>query len=246
MDDNAETQPPQQQSSALQPAPARRITSVPLSSTNFASWSRSVRLYLGARGKLCWLSGDVAKPDGKDASKLEQWEMDNYRVVIQFDGSTSVYEPYKRNCISYPEDRLCADLLWEPQQPWEEELAQHKSLADVQGMTPIIAKAINTQLEEQRVYQFLMGSGPKFQGLCTQILNTTPLPSLGSVYAMVEESKRRHQLTLTVPPAFGSSSDQMAFTVSSRQRGHRSSGTPNVCAYCKATPMTVVGNYTLS
>ncbi|GFY81373.1 hypothetical protein Acr_01g0011820 [Actinidia rufa] len=81
MDDNTEAQPPQQQSSVLQPTPARRITSVPLTSTNFASWSRSVRLYLGARGKLCWLSGDVAKPDGKDVSKLEQWEMDNYTIL---------------------------------------------------------------------------------------------------------------------------------------------------------------------
>ena len=61
-------------------SPAQRVTSVLLNGQNFAAWSRSLRLYLGGRGKLSWLSDKEPKPAETDAQRA-QWDMDNYTIL---------------------------------------------------------------------------------------------------------------------------------------------------------------------
>jgi hypothetical protein len=61
-------------------APAQRITSALLNGRNFAAWSRSLRLYLGGKGKSGWLLGIEKQPDASDAKRI-QWDMDNCTIL---------------------------------------------------------------------------------------------------------------------------------------------------------------------
>ena len=61
-------------------APAQRITSVLLNGQNFASWSRSLRLYLGGKGKSGWLLGIEKQPATTDPKRI-QWDMDNCTIL---------------------------------------------------------------------------------------------------------------------------------------------------------------------
>uniref|UniRef100_A0A2N9ED05 Integrase catalytic domain-containing protein n=1 Tax=Fagus sylvatica TaxID=28930 RepID=A0A2N9ED05_FAGSY len=61
-------------------APAQRITSALLNGRNFAAWSRSLRLYLGGKGKSGWLLGIEKQPAASDAKRI-QWDMDNCTIL---------------------------------------------------------------------------------------------------------------------------------------------------------------------
>jgi hypothetical protein len=51
-----------------------------LNGRNFAAWSRSLRLYLGGKGKSGWLLGIEKQPVASDAKRI-QWDMDNCTIL---------------------------------------------------------------------------------------------------------------------------------------------------------------------
>ena len=60
--------------------PAQHITSALLNGRNFAAWRRSLRLYLGGKGKSRWLLGIEKQPAASDAKRI-QWDMDNCTIL---------------------------------------------------------------------------------------------------------------------------------------------------------------------
>lgn len=60
--------------------PVHRITSVLLTGRNFAAWSRSIRLYLGGRGKSGWLLETEIQPPADDPKRV-QWGIDNCTLL---------------------------------------------------------------------------------------------------------------------------------------------------------------------
>ncbi|GFS44584.1 hypothetical protein Acr_00g0091130 [Actinidia rufa] len=66
--------------SLSQHTPGARITCELLNGKNFAAWSRSVRLFLGGKGKSGWLLGTITKPNATDP-KFVQWEIDNCTIL---------------------------------------------------------------------------------------------------------------------------------------------------------------------
>ncbi|XP_059639077.1 uncharacterized protein LOC132281384 [Cornus florida] len=59
---------------------AQRVTSVLLNGRNFASWARSLCLYVGGKGKSGWILGTENRPDIKDP-KYAQWDIDNCTIL---------------------------------------------------------------------------------------------------------------------------------------------------------------------
>ncbi|GFY82606.1 hypothetical protein Acr_02g0008460 [Actinidia rufa] len=101
-------------------------------------------------------------------------------------------------------------------------LAQYEPLSEFTTEGGIAAR----RLDRQHTYQFLMGLKPEFEALHTQIVNTTPMPSIFEAFAMLDGDKRRHRiLQLPLPPVTESTiPDQMALAASgSRFYGGRSS-----------------------
>ncbi|XP_057482639.1 uncharacterized protein LOC130769350 isoform X2 [Actinidia eriantha] len=80
-----------------------------------------------------------------------------------------------------------------------------------------------------------MGLKPEFEALRTQIVNTTPMPSLFEAFNMLDGDERRHRLLQLPPPPVIESTipDQMALAASgSRFSGGRSSSGRAPCSFC--------------
>ncbi|GFZ01046.1 hypothetical protein Acr_14g0006810 [Actinidia rufa] len=72
--------PPRPDFFLSQHTPDARFTCELLNGKNFAAWSRSVRLFLGGKGKSGWLLGTITKPNAT-YPKFVQWEIDNCTIL---------------------------------------------------------------------------------------------------------------------------------------------------------------------
>ncbi|GFY93013.1 putative methyltransferase family protein [Actinidia rufa] len=243
--------------------PGARITCELLNGKNFAAWSRSVRLFLGGKGKSGWLLGTITKPNATDP-KFVQWEIDNctilgwlfnsmepriYHVFMYHDMVSLLWSSLtKMHAHAHNEARIfelyreihqasqaslslsVADYFAYLQSRWEE-LAQYEPLSEFTTEGGITA----CRLDRQHTYQFLMGLKPEFEALCTQIVNTTPMPSIFEAFAMLDGDERRHRLLQLPPPPVTESTipDQMALAASgSHFSGGRSSSGWAPCSFC--------------
>ncbi|GFY92662.1 hypothetical protein Acr_08g0010580 [Actinidia rufa] len=115
------------------------------------------------------------------------------------------------------------------QTKWEE-LAQYEPLSDFPSDGAVESK----RLDRRHTYQFLMGLKSEFETLRTQILSTSPLPSLYEAFAIVDGDEQRHHL---LPSLFLLESspivpDQRAFAASL--------GTQLYCQHCRK-PSHLIG-----
>ncbi|KAF6151914.1 hypothetical protein GIB67_010488 [Kingdonia uniflora] len=126
---------------------------------------------------------------------------------------------------------------------WEE-LTVYTSLTDITpntGMTPEIVVVIHKREKKQKDRQFLIGLQYEFECICTQVLNTSPLPSLGEAYALIEKHEHHGKLSskVLVVSNAPSSADQMAFAANFRSSSY--SGCARSIAPSGRTPVVVTG-----
>jgi hypothetical protein len=242
-------------------APAQRITSALLNGRNFVAWSRSLRLYLGGKGKSGWLLGIEKQPAASDAKRI-QWDMDNctilgwmfnsmderiYNTFMYHDtvnglwtalcqmyahahNDACIFELYQD--VSHASQAalglLVVDYFGYLQSRWEE-LAQYEPLSDFPAEA---ASIVVTRLGRQHTYQFLLGLKPEFEALRTQILNTSPMPSLYEAYATIDNDERRRRLGPPISTTVSASpviAEQMASAANS---GPRSPSWWPICHHC--------------
>ncbi|PSR86087.1 U2 small nuclear ribonucleoprotein [Actinidia chinensis var. chinensis] len=234
--------------------PAQRVTSVLLNGKNFHAWSRSFQLYLGGKRKTRWILGKEPKPAESDP-KFDEWISDNciilgwmfnsmedrvYHMFMYHDtvhglwtalsqmyaharNESRIFELYRE--ISHSSQTSLglsiADYFGYLQTIWEE-LAQYEPLSDFPSDGAVESK----RLDRRHTYQFLMGLKSEFEALRTQILNTSPLPSLYEAFAIVDGDERRRRLlpSLSLPESPPIVPDQRAFA--------SSSGTHLYCQHC--------------
>ncbi|GFY95250.1 hypothetical protein Acr_10g0006350 [Actinidia rufa] len=192
--------------------PAQRVTSVLLNGKNFHAWSRSFQLYIGGKRKTRWILGKEPKPVESDP-KFDEWVSDNciilgwmfnsmedrvYHMFMYHDtvhglwtaltqmyaharNESRIFELYRE--ISHASQTTLglsvADYFGYLQTRWEE-LAQYEPLSDFPSDGAVESK----RLDRRHTYQFLMGLKSDFETLRTQILNTSPLPSLYEAFAI--------------------------------------------------------------
>ncbi|GFZ07959.1 hypothetical protein Acr_19g0008960 [Actinidia rufa] len=113
-----------------------------------------------------------------------------------------------------------ADFFGYLQTRWEE-LAQYEPLSDFPSDGAVESK----RLDRRHTYQFLMGLKSDFETLRTQILNTSPLPSLYEAFAIVDGDERRRRLLPSLSESPIIVPDQRAFAASS--------GTHLYCQHCR-------------
>ncbi|GFY80988.1 hypothetical protein Acr_01g0007970 [Actinidia rufa] len=157
--------------------PAQRVTSVLLNGKNFHTWSRSFQLYLGGKRKTRWILGKEPKHAESDPS-FDEWVSDNCIILGWMFNSMEdrVYHMFMYHDTVHG---LCPDTRWE-------ELAQYESLSDFPSDGAVESK----RLDRRHTYQFLMGLKSEFETPRTQILNTSPLPSLYEAFAIVNGDER--------------------------------------------------------
>uniref|UniRef100_A0A2N9IGT2 Integrase catalytic domain-containing protein n=1 Tax=Fagus sylvatica TaxID=28930 RepID=A0A2N9IGT2_FAGSY len=216
-------------------APAQRITSALLNGRNFAAWSRSLRLYLGGKGKSGWLLGIEKQPAASDAKRI-QWDMDNCTILGWMFNSMNerIYNTFMYHdtvnglWTALSLGLSVVDYFGYLQSRWEE-LAQYEPLSDFPAEA---ASIVVTRLGRQHTYQFLLGLKPEFEALRTQILNTSPMPSLYEAYATIDSDERRRRLGPPISTTVSASpviAEQMAFAANS---GPRSPSWRPICHHC--------------
>ncbi|GFS37070.1 hypothetical protein Acr_00g0049570 [Actinidia rufa] len=160
--------------------PAQRVTSVLLNGKNFHAWSRSFQLYLGGKRKTRWILGKEPKP-AESNPKFDEWVSDNCIILGWMFNSMEnrVYHMFMYHDTVHG-FVVCVD----PDTKWEE-LAQYEPLSDFSSDGAVESKC----LDRRHTYQFLMGLKSEFETLRTQILNTSPLPSLYEAFAIVDDQR---------------------------------------------------------
>ncbi|GFZ18609.1 hypothetical protein Acr_27g0003480 [Actinidia rufa] len=225
--------------------PAQRVTSVLLNGKNFHAWSRSFQLYLGGKRKTRWILGKEPKSAESDP-KFDEWVSDNciilgwmfnsmedrvYHMFMYHDtvhglwtaltqmyaharNESRIFELYRE--ISHASQTSfglsIADYFGYLQTRWEE-LAQYEPLSDFPSDGAVESKC----LDRRHTYQFLMGLKSEFEALRTQILNTSPLPSLYEAFAIVDGDELRRRLlpSPSLPESSPIVPDQRAFAATS-------------------------------
>ena len=210
-----------------------------------------------------WIFGTEPKPALSDPA-FAQWDIDNYTILGWIFNSmedriyhmfmfhdtvsslwTSLTQMYAHECNDSRIFELyrdvaqasqatlglsVADYFGYLQSRWEE-LAQYEPLSE---FPTDAAKIALRRLNRHHTYQFLMGLKPEFESLRTQILNTSPMPSLFEAFATIDGDERRRRLLQ--PPALPKPSpvpDQRALAAPSgpftRPPG---SGNRPFCTHC--------------
>ncbi|GFZ19458.1 hypothetical protein Acr_28g0001630 [Actinidia rufa] len=234
---------------------AQRVTSVLLNGKNFHAWSRSFQLYLGGKRKTRWILGKEPKPAESDP-KFDEWVSDNciilgwmfnsmedrvYHMFMYHDtvhglwtaltqmyaharNESRIFELYREvsHASQISLELSVADFFGYLQTRWEE-LAQYEPLSDFPSDGAVESK----RLDRRHTYQFLMGLKSEFETLRTQILNTSPLPSLYEAFAIVDGDERRRRIlpSLSLPESSSIVPDQRAFAAAS--------GTHLYCQHCR-------------
>ncbi|GFZ16805.1 hypothetical protein Acr_26g0000750 [Actinidia rufa] len=193
--------------------PAQRVTSVLLNGKNFHAWSRSFQLYLDNCIILGWMFNSMED---------RVYHMFMYHDTVHglwtalkqmyahARNESRIFELYRD--ISHASQPalglLVADYFGYLQTRWEE-LAQYEPLSDFPSDGAVESK----RLDRRHTYQFLMGLKPEFEALRTQILNTSPLPSLYEAFAIVDGDERRRRLlpSISLPETSSTVPDQTAF-----------------------------------
>ncbi|GMQ10820.1 hypothetical protein CsSME_00053676 [Camellia sinensis var. sinensis] len=188
--------------------------------------SRSIRLYLGGRGKSGWLLETVTQPPADDPKRI-QWDIDNCTLLGWL--FNSIEEHIYNEALGF----TVAKFFRYFQSCWKE-LAQYEPLSD---FPTVAAPIMSACLARQHTYQFLIGLKPEFESLYFQILNTSPMPSLYEAIATIDNEECRRRLIqpvtplLSFVPASSSVSDQMALA---SKFSSRASSSKVICHHCGA------------
>ncbi|XP_071739001.1 uncharacterized protein [Rutidosis leptorrhynchoides] len=114
-----------------------------------------------------------------------------------------------------------------------------------------IGKAIGIMRDKERLYDFLMGLNEEYNAIRTQILSSTPIPSVGAAFHLVSQDEQQRmignsrnnnteasaiQVTGRNMRASGKPSSQYAY-----KRDERIKAEEKECTYCKKSGHTVDG-----
>ncbi|XP_043705378.1 uncharacterized protein LOC122655231 [Telopea speciosissima] len=220
--------------------PGTVLVTVPLNGCNYPTWRRAMRMALFAKNKMMFVDGSLVRPSSL-ASDVQIWDRCNFMVlswilnvltqtitdsVIYAETASSVWqdleERYSRShaprifqlkrsiaTIQQGTDSLAVyftrlKVLWD-------ELASCTSAPSCACGTP---GSLHSTVQQERVYQFLMGSLILMPPLRSQILSTDPLPEVNQTYHILLQEEQQRALSL--PPVLSDTAD-MAVLRSSQQ-----------------------------
>ncbi|KAL0411948.1 UNVERIFIED_CONTAM: hypothetical protein Slati_3784500 [Sesamum latifolium] len=190
--------------------PGMSLISVLLAGRNYLSWSRSIRLALGAKQKLGFIDGTYGKPSG-NKNEIEQWERVDCMVVswllnsifkdiaeaflyttsardlwqeleAQFGDSNGLmlYEIQREIASLTQGDMTISDYYTKLKKLWDE-LAHFTTLPKCSCGSSKVLADLNVFTQ---LMQFLMGLGDVYDHVRSQVLLMDPLPSIGKTYSM--------------------------------------------------------------
>ncbi|KAK9706955.1 hypothetical protein RND81_07G163400 [Saponaria officinalis] len=168
-----------------------KITTILTGSENYPLWKRQMEQALSAKRRLGYVTGKVTKPK-EDEEKIETWTMANNQVI------TWILQNLNRESYEVTQnERTIEEYYTELQMIWDE-LENMSSLPAINKITTEMAeylKAVATQVEEMKLFQFLNGLDKSYGILRSNILLMDPLPSVEhTVSLMLQEEMQTNNV----------------------------------------------------
>ncbi|KAL0444024.1 UNVERIFIED_CONTAM: hypothetical protein Slati_2125100 [Sesamum latifolium] len=208
--------------------PGMGLVSVPLDGTNYHSWSRAVRLALGAKQKLSFIDGNSHKP-AAGSNELEQWQRTDYMVISCLLNSVSkeiaeafIYAPSARDLWVDLHDSFGESngpLLYQIQREISSISQGDQTISvyftrlkkfwdELACLNPLptcscgSSKALADMTSSSQLIQFLMGLNDAYDHVRNQILLMEPLPSIGKAYSMTLRLEKKREVHSNFPSSW--------------------------------------------
>ncbi|KAM2947598.1 hypothetical protein FF1_034710 [Malus domestica] len=239
------------------------ITPDKLDGSNYSSWSQSVRIYITGRGKWSYVSGTKMAPAEADAlyaiweeenamvqswllnsmtrdvraiflrlsTAKDVWDAVTQTYSIEKDAS-KLYELRRQALVTRQNGEPLSAYYGKLQQIWQEidflRPGKLKCAADIATR--------ETEISEERLYDFLAGLDPHLDHVRSQVLTQTTLPSVRAAYALVNAEASRQTIMLVGPQVEGSAMvaapSRFPRGVSNSRLGGSKTTDTRKCTYC--------------
>ncbi|XP_019259221.1 PREDICTED: uncharacterized protein LOC109237378 [Nicotiana attenuata] len=193
--------------------PSTCLVQVPFSGIGFGGWKRNMIVALSAKNKIAFIDGTCSKP-ADDAPELRLWNRCNNMVISclkhlnQLEkrygtvNGTKVFEIKKELASNCQGSLDIASYFNKLKKLWDELAFIRKNR--VSSCNCAAKSSLQQELEEDKVYQFLMGLNETYVGIRGNLLMMQPLPSLDTVYnILLQDESQRH---VNSTPQFNSES----------------------------------------
>ncbi|KAL2246003.1 UNVERIFIED_CONTAM: Retrovirus-related Pol polyprotein from transposon TNT 1-94 [Sesamum indicum] len=223
--------------------PGLSLVSTLLDGSNFFSWSRSIKIALGAKMKLNFINGEGVKP-AEGSKEIEQWIRTDYMVTSWILNSISkdivesfLYTNTSRELWLELESRFGqtnGPMIYQLKRDLSSTLQGSMSVStyfsklkrlwdELACITPIAQCTCGAAKESadikvaDQLIQFLMGLNENYDHVRNQILMMDPLPNVSRAYSMVLRVEKQREVTL----GQSHNSQQMAMPVFKRNENQR-------------------------
>ena len=200
-------------------SPGSNLVSMVLTGDNYNSWSRAMTIALSAKNKMGFVTGDIQKPQSTDVTYtpwvrvnnmilswiLNSIHQDLVPTVLYTESVAEVwtdlrerFSPSNGPRIFHLEQKICTleqgedgiTRYYNNLRRYWDELNNLEPLPNCSCEARIL---FVTQLENRRLYQFLMGLNPKYSNVVSQVLLMNPLPTVAKAYSLtLQDESQRH------------------------------------------------------
>ncbi|XP_020411497.1 uncharacterized protein LOC109946852 [Prunus persica] len=201
--------------------PGLMLVPIKLNGTNYPSWSKSMLHALTAKNKVGFVNGSVQPPvETKQPTEYALWnqcnsmilswlahsvEPDLAKAVVHAKTVHQVWQDFKdqfsqknaptiyqiqKSIASLSQGTMTVSDYYKKLKDLWDELETYQTPLTCNEM-----KAHNTQKEEDRMMQFLMGLNDTYNGVRGNILMMSPLPNVRQAYSLVVQDETQQQIT---------------------------------------------------
>nr|BAB08885.1 retroelement pol polyprotein-like [Arabidopsis thaliana] len=199
--------------------PGTLITSVVLNGDNYNEWSEEMLNALQAKRKTGFIDGTIQKP-ASDSPDFENWKTVNSMIVgwirvsiepkvkstvtfisdahllwdelrqrFSVTNNVRVHQIKAQLASCRQEGQTVIDYYGRLCNLWDELKNYQASAVCPHGS---VLTAIVKERDDEKLHQFVLGlDSARFSGLCTNLINMDPLPSLGVAYSQVIREEQR-------------------------------------------------------
>ncbi|KAL2246098.1 UNVERIFIED_CONTAM: hypothetical protein Sindi_2878000 [Sesamum indicum] len=201
------------------------LVSAPLDGNNFLTWSRAIKLALGAKQKIGFVDGSYTKPQ-ENKEEMDQWKTVDCMVASWLLNSISkeiseafmytssaqdlweqlearfgdsngpmLYDIQRRISSLSQGDMTISAYFTKLKKLWDE-LAH---LDPLPNCSCDASKLLASQESSRQLIQFFMGLEDTYDHIRSQILLMEPLPTIGKAYSMLLRIEKQRQVHIAAP-----------------------------------------------
>ncbi|XP_057971056.1 uncharacterized protein LOC131159875 [Malania oleifera] len=191
---------------------------------NYREWAQSIKLVIDGRGKLDFLISETRRPPPTDAVASQKWRSENslmtsclMNTMKPTIGKTYLFLPTAKNvldvvCETYSDAENASQIFKLKTQLWltkqgDREVTEYyiKMLGLWQKLDLSCEEEwectgdsvrFKKKMENERVFEFLLGLNRELDDLRSKILGCRPLPTIREVFSEVRREESRRNVML--------------------------------------------------